>query len=405
LYADDFRVGYFRIDVASGFAGRVRRDQVKAILCKLRRKHFISKGVLCNMTGLQPPARLRNMIEQYLLPLPEKVQVAIALVEEGATRFIGAERTLEGVRYLDNRSAVFEIGSITKVFTATLLACEVVQNALRLDMPVQELLPLQLRQAQRGGVAVTLKHLANHTSGIRHHQPPFLFWYALLHGQRREPFREYSTERFERYLRRQMKLAFVPGERYKYSNMGMSLLGYALSVTSGQDYEQLLQEQLFRPLGMSLSTTHVSGVQRHVVAGLEKAGVSAPNWDMYALSPAGGIKTCAEDFAKFVGSQFSREPAIAMTQSPTFKIEGKYDNNFVGLGWHIIERKGREPLIQHGGGMLGYTAQVRINVIRKRGVIVLSNLGHREWQTRIAELARDLQNLLEESDQSLMDGG
>ncbi|MGA2488891.1 MAG: serine hydrolase domain-containing protein, partial [Anaerolineales bacterium] len=337
-------------------------------------------------------AHVQELIETYLLPLPEKVQLAIALVQGDTLSFVGAERKPEGIRYCDNRSAVFEIGSITKVFTATLLAYEVEQGALRLDAPIQELVPFKLKQAQRGGVDVTLKHIANHTSGIRH-QPPNLALYAFLHGHPRQPFRDYTQERFERHLRRGMKLAFTPGERYRYSNMGMSLVGTILSLRNNKSYEELLQTKLFQPLGMNLSTTLVSNVQYHVVSGLEKAGVRSPNWDMYALSPAGGIKTCAEDFAKFVCRQFSSSPAIATTQEPTFKIE---ENYFVGLGWHIIDRTNGERWLNHGGGMLGYTANVNINVCKKCATIVLTNLGNAlNWQRKSFELSRDLLSNLE----------
>lgn len=140
------------------------------------------------MTSLQPPSHVQTVIEQYLLPLPEKVQVAIALAQGDKAYFVGAERTMKSIDYLDNRSAVFEIGSISKVFAATLLAYAVEQGNLRLDTPVQELLPFKLKQSQRDGVAVTLKQLANHTSGIAHHQPPWLGVYAFLRGHPREPF-------------------------------------------------------------------------------------------------------------------------------------------------------------------------------------------------------------------------
>ena len=130
-----------------------------------------------------------------------------------------------------------------------------------------------------------------------------------------------------------------------------------------------------------------------MVRGLEKAGVWAPNWDMYALSSAGGIKTCAQDFARFIQLQFSSDPAVVMTHEPAFKIE---DNYYVGLGWHIIDRPNGERWLNHGGGMLGYTANVNVNVRRKCATIVLSNLGSvQNWQNKSFELGRDLLKDLE----------
>jgi CubicO group peptidase (beta-lactamase class C family) len=347
------------------------------------------------MVEKQPSVQILEIIEKYLLPLPRKVQLAIALVEGDTTTFIGAERTATGISYCDNRTAVFEIGSITKVFTATLLAFAVEEGHLQLDIPVQEYIPFQIKQSGREGVEVTLKHLANHTSGLCH-QPPFINWYAFLHGHPREPFRNYSKKRYEHFLRHQMSLAFPPGQRYSYSNMGMSLVGYVLSLQANIPFEELLQIKLFKPLGMDLSTTEVAKVRQHVVTGYVSAGVTAPNWDMVALSPAGGIKTSAEDFAKFLRLQFSMEKAITMTQTPTTRTGGVDNHVSVGLGWHIIERKDQEPVLQHGGGMLGYTADVHVNVSRKIATLVLSNLGnHHQWQQKNYELDRELFTHLE----------
>jgi CubicO group peptidase (beta-lactamase class C family) len=334
-----------------------------------------------------PTTQAQAVIEKYLLQLPEKVQVATALIRDNATDFVGAQRTQDGISIFDNRKAVFEIGSITKVFTATLLADAVEQGIIQLDAPVQEYLPFKLKMSGRDGAEITVKHLASHTSGMRH-QPPFLNLYAIFHGHPREPFKNYNKEQFERYLKRDMKLAFPPGTKYSYSNMGMSLVGYVLSLLANETFEELLQTKIFRPLGMDLSTTQVANAKEHVVAGWAAAKLPAPNWDMYALSPAGGIKTCAEDFARFIISQFSTNPVNALTQTPTFNIDEGYH---VGLGWHIIDRKSGECWLNHGGGMLGYTANVNVNVNKKCATIVLSNLGNaNHWQSKIFELGRDL---------------
>ncbi len=337
--------------------------------------------------NVAPSARERSLIETQLLPLPTRVQVAVALVRGDSVRFLGAERTPEGIRYLDNRAGVFEIGSITKVFTATLLAQQVRNGAVTLDTPVKRLVPFELKAPGRDGVDVTLKQLANHTSGMCH-QPPGLNQHALFHLHLREPFRDYDRKRFEHYLQREMKLGFTPGTKYSYSNMGMSLVGYVLALRTGKSYEELLQAGLFGPLGMRSSTTDLARVRARVVSGVEKEGVMAPNWDMNALAPAGGIKTSAEDFARFVQTQFEPDPAIALTQQPTFKIEDGYS---VALGWHVVDRRNGERWLNHGGGMGGYTAIVNVNVRRKLGVVVLSNLGNaHKLAENVSQLGRGL---------------
>lgn len=340
----------------------------------------------------QPTPHEAALLEKHLLQLPLKVQVAVALVQGDSTRFIGVERTPEGLRYLDNRAAVFEIGSISKVFTATLLAEQVQKGTLRLEDPVRTLIPFALKSGQKNGVEITLKHLATHTSGLCH-QPPGINFHALMHGHSREPFKDYDQPRFEAFLKEDLKPEFTPGTKYQYSNMGMSLVGYILALRLGRSYEDLLQEHVFVPLGMKSSTTELTKVRDRVVVGMEKEGIAAPNWDMNALAPCGGIKTSAEDFAKFIRTQFKPTPAVALTQQPAFTIEGSY---FVGLGWHIIDRTNGERWLNHGGGMGGYTAIVNVNVKRERAVVVLSSLGNaHKLAENIPELGRALQRNLE----------
>jgi len=334
-----------------------------------------------------PSAEERAIIEKQLLPLPTRVQVAVAIVTDGGVRFIGAVRTKEGVRYIENRTSLFEIGSISKIFTATLLAQQVEKGTLSLDTPVRDLVPFPLHQSGRDGVEVTLRHLATHTSGMCH-QPPGLNRHALFHGHLGQPFKDYDRARFEAFLKEDMELAFTPGTKYQYSNMGMSLVGYILSLKLGKSYEEILQADLLVPLGMTSTTTQRSTVPGRVIGGIEKEGVDAPSWDMGALAPCGGVLTCAEDFAKLVQAQFGADPAIALTQKSAFPIEEGYS---VGLGWHIVDRKNGERWLNHGGGMAGYTAIVNVNVKRRCGVVVLSNMGNAHaLAENISQMGRDL---------------
>ena len=334
------------------------------------------------------PKSITAMIEPYLLSLPEKVQMAMVLIQNGKKRFIGAERTRDGVTYLDNRQAVFEIGSISKVFAATLLAQAVTHGCLSLETPVQTLLPFRLKQSGRDGIEISLKQLVSHTSGIAHHQPPWLSVNAILRGRPWLPFQYYTQDRFEKYLQRGLKLAATPGTRYFYSNLGMSLAGYALATYSGEPYDELIKAKIFQPFGMHHSSMQAADLKAQIVPGLRKAGRRAPNWDFQALSPAGGVKTCVDDFAKFVVAQFSEDPAIKLTQEPTFHIN---QVNAVGLGWHITTRPGGERWLNHGGGTLGYTANVLVDLEKKSAVIALSNLNNiNNWAQKLFDLTRDL---------------
>lgn len=319
-----------------------------------------------------PTPAERAAIETCLQKMPPRVQVAIALVKGDEVRFLGAERTETGTRPLDNRSAVFQIGSITKVFTATLLAQQVVKGTLRLEDPVTRYLPFKLKVSGRDGVEMTLGQLASHTSGVAHHQPPDMTRHALLHFHPNEPLRDYDRARFEAYLREDLELASIPGTRYFYSNIGMSLVGLVLSTTTGKPYETLLQEGIFGPLGLTGSTTDLARVRDHLVPGLKTNGKEYPNQDFAMLSPAGGIYTCAEDLARFARLQIERtDPAVALTQKVVFTMsEGEH----VALGWHVYDWTAGWRTLNHNGGIGGYTSTMNVDTTNRCASIVLSNV-------------------------------
>lgn len=319
-----------------------------------------------------PTPAERAAIGTCLARMPPKVQVAIALVKGDEVRFLGAKRTETGTRPLDNRAAVFQIGSITKVFTATLLAQQVVKGTLRLEDPVARHLPFRLRVSGRGGVEMTLGQLASHTSGIAHHQPPDMTRHALLHFHPNEPLRDYDRSRFEAYLKEDLELVSTPGTSYSYSNLGMSLVGLVLSITTGKPYETLLQEGIFGPLGMTGSTTDLGRVRDRVVPGLKTNGKPYPNQDFAMLNPAGGIFTCAEDLARFARVQIDRaDPGVVLTQKVVFTMsEGEH----VALGWHVYDWTTGWRTLNHNGGIGGYTSTMNVDTANRCAAIVLSNV-------------------------------
>jgi len=319
-----------------------------------------------------PSREEREAIDVCLGRMPAGIQVAVALVRRGEVRFLGAEQTGAGIRPVENRGAVFQIASITKVFTAALLAREVVQGNLSLDDPVAARIGVPLKAVGRDGVAMTLGHLASHTSGIAHHQPPWLGVRSWLRLHPREPWKGYDRERFERYLARELTVQSTPGTAYHYSNMGMSLLGLALSERAGKPYETLLQEGIFGPLGMQYSTTDFNRVRDRVVVGRKVDGTTYPNQDMEALTPSGGIFTSAEDMARFAAAVLGgTDPALALTQRPVFTIA---DREQVALGWHVYTWREGWQILNHNGGIGGYTTTLNVDPENGRAVVVLANV-------------------------------
>jgi len=219
---------------------------------------------------------------------------------------------------------------------------------------------------------MTLGQLASHTSGIAHHHPPGEALHAWLHFHPDEPLRDYDHARFEAYLKEDLELASTPGTAYLYSNVGMSLVGLVLSTTTGKPYETMLQEGIFRPLGMANSTTDLARVRGRVIPGLKVNGRPFPNQDFAALAPCGGLYTSATDFARFARAQIDRtDPAIVLSQKPVFTMS---EAEHVALGWHVYDWVSGWRTLNHNGGIGGYTSTVNIDPANRCGAIVLSNV-------------------------------
>lgn len=341
-----------------------------------------------------PAPAEKAAIDACLEKMPERVQVAIALVQGDTVRFLGAERTAQGVRLIENRSSVFQIGSMTKVFTATLFAQQVTTGALKLEDTVASRVPFQLKVSGRDGVAMTLVHLASHTSGIAHHQPPGFFRHALLHFHPDEPLRDFDRARFVSYLKEDLKLDSTPGTRYFYSNIGMSLLGLVIEERTGRSFEALLQDRIFKPGGMTGSTTDIALVRERVVPGLKVNGKPYPNQFFAALSPAGGIYTCTQDLARFARVQIDRiDPAVVLSQQPVFTMS---EGEQVALGWHVYDWVQGWRTLNHNGGIGGYTSSLYVDTANRCASMVLSNvMNEGDFGEAVRVLARTLLKQLE----------
>ena len=144
---------------------------------------------------------------------------------------------------------------------------------------------------------------------------------------------------------------------------------------------------------MTTTTTQRADVEKQLVRGLDVVGEVTSNWDLGALVSAGGILSTVEDLSKFGLAQF--DPAnkeLELTRIPTFKIGETMD---IGLGWHIIKAESGDTWHWHNGGTGGYTSSMALDVKRKNGVIILSNVSaFNKNMKKIDELCFELMKTL-----------
>ena len=183
-----------------------------------------------------PPTAVRETLTAYVKAHPYAV-VAIGVIDHGreSTHFI---RGSQAKGPLDELTQ-FQIGSITKVFTAANLAQMVRADQLELDDPIQDHLPAGVTAPAYRGQSITLLSLATHMSGLPTNPP----------NLEDRHIQEYSMRKLDDALSG-TKLTRAPGSHWEYSNFGYAALGQILANTAHLSYEQLVKERILNPLGM-----------------------------------------------------------------------------------------------------------------------------------------------------------
>ncbi|MBK7873080.1 MAG: beta-lactamase family protein [Saprospiraceae bacterium] len=306
-----------------------------------------------------------DTIAKFITDFPANTQVSIAIVHGDEVRYYGVKIENGKLITIDNKDKVFEIGSVTKVFTSTLLSNLVKADKVDLNTTIQECLSQPLNEKVK---AITLLQLANHTSGLPR-LPEDLFQPGK--SDMNNPYAHYDGKMLEAYLSHQPTLAAAPGTQNAYSNLGAGLLGYVIEQKTGKSYEQLLQEFVTNPYKMTSTTTERSRVAKKMVLGQNAQGVVTSNWDLNALKGAGAILSTVEDLSKFVQANFKPNAALELQREKTFTINPNLD---VALGWHIIKTQSGKTWHWHNGGTGGYTSSLAMDVTGQESVIILTNI-------------------------------
>ena len=266
-------------------------------------------------------------------------------------------------------NAVFEIGSITKTFTATILADMVARGEVRLDDPVAKYLPDSAHVPSRNGKQITLVDLAIQSSGLPRLPS------NLAPRDPGNPYADYSVQQLYAFLAG-YQLTRDIGATYEYSNLGMGLLGLALARKAGTSYEALVTRRILTPLGMrETAITLTPAMRAHLAPGHDADGNVVPNWDMPTLAAAGALRSTTRDMLTYVAANLDTTSGLgrAMQTAHTPRHEAGSPNMRIGLAWHILSRPAGN-LVWHNGGTGGYRTFSGFDPARGIGVVVLSNL-------------------------------
>ena len=268
--------------------------------------------------------------------------------------------------------AQFELGSVTKTYTAELLAILVARGVVKLDDPLARFVP---GNRPAGSRPITLLDLATHRSGM----PRVPLGIPLLS---RDPYAHYTDENLERYLaRKPLQLPKQP--KFLYSNLGYSVLGYALAKAAGTTYAQLLEREILQPLGMTETALALGQPQPNLLPGYSQAGLRTPHWHFQVCAPCGALCSTIADQLNWV------EWILQDSERLAFQAQAQITGGEIGLGWMI--GPGRR-ICFHNGATFGFSSWVSIN--RERGT-ALTLLSNRMAPQLLRSLAGNFQRLLD----------
>jgi D-alanyl-D-alanine-carboxypeptidase/D-alanyl-D-alanine-endopeptidase len=297
------------------------------------------------------------------------VGIVVGIVEPKGRRIITHGAAVLGRRQppLDGNT-VFEIGSMTKVFTSLLLADMVRRGEVTLDEPVGKLLPSTVHVPERGGRQITLADLASHVSGL-----PRLPT-NLPYADPGNPYADYTVERLYAFLN-SYTLPRDIGAQIEYSNLGVGLLGHALALRAGQDYETLVRTRITAPLGMRDTAIALSPALRARMAqGYNDYLEPVSNWDLPALAGAGGLRSTANDLLTFLAAElgFVDTPLKAAMDAQLIPRRTFDANTEIALAW-LIFKSSKGDLVSHSGGTGGFRSCFGFDPSARVGFVVLTN--------------------------------
>ncbi len=316
-------------------------------------------------------AQIKAMLAQRIDAEHSGVGIVVGVIDARGRRIVSyGVRDQADPRPVDGKT-IFEIGSMTKVFTSLVLSEMVRSGEVKLDDPVANYLPPGAKVPERGGKQITLVDISTQSSGLPRMPSNFRpkDW--------DNPYADYDEGQLLKFLAG-YSLPRDIGSKYEYSNLAVGLLGDALAHRAGLSYEAMVRQRITEPLKMTSTTITLSPALKARLAQGHDAGLDpAANWDLDSLAGAGALRSDTEDMLTFLGAElgYVKTPLAAAMKAEwsTVRRPTGQPNLSVALAWHITSSPGRDEVVWHNGGTGGYRSFMGFDPKTGVGVVVLTN--------------------------------
>ena len=287
--------------------------------------------------------------------------MSFAFIRNGEVSYYGLKRTSDSISSFENSKNVFEIGSISKVFTSNIFASFILQDKVGIDDNINEYLDYDVKD----NALISFKSLANHTSGLPRLPNNLKASYS------REKSNVYKKEDLDIYIKDSLEINIKTKGKFVYSNLAVGLMGYVLSKIENVGFDALYNSYIFSKYNMDNTTIDSHKSNELLVKGLSNVGNELENMYLDALAPAGSVISSVEDLAKYGLAQFDNSNNdLELIRRKTFKLNNRVS---LGLGWFILKAK-KNIWFNHDGNTGGYSSSMFIDVENKNGVIILTNV-------------------------------
>jgi CubicO group peptidase (beta-lactamase class C family) len=310
-----------------------------------------------------------------------KAYVSIGIVDGDSVTYVGVKRENDQLKSVDIRDSIFQIGSISKVFTSSILAQMVVDGDILLEDNIDQYLNFPLHQ----DLKITFKSLSNHTSGLER-MPSDVIKNMFLNLD--NPYASYTDAWMENFLKTKITIDIDKKGKSEYSNLGVAILGYTLAKIKKTSYEDLCKKYIFEKYKMDHTFINNEFNNSKIIQSYQLETNVGPIWDLNIFAPAGGIASDMKDMILFAKKEFEIEnKANILTQNSTVK---RNDKMSCGLGWMIIQKKDGRELLWHNGATEGYTSSILVDKNGKKAVIILSTIDSADADGQLDKLVHAL---------------